>query len=83
MLRIHFTDADLARTRMAAAPDPLWEIATSLHRLQSRHGRWAYAGWLRVTLSRLHATALERTLLLPRSRAPLISPTSSPRPRPV
>ncbi|CAM5243118.1 hypothetical protein SMICM304S_07027 [Streptomyces microflavus] len=40
MLRIHFTDADLARTRIATAPDPVWEIAVSLHRLQSRKGRW-------------------------------------------
>lgn len=35
MLRIHFSDGDLARTRVAAAPDPVWEIAASLHRLQS------------------------------------------------
>lgn len=62
MLRIHFTDADLGRTRVAAAPDPLWEICASLHRFQSRHGRWAYADWYRTARSQLHSTGLSRTL---------------------
>ncbi|MET7369534.1 winged helix-turn-helix domain-containing protein [Streptomyces sp. NPDC005566] len=68
MLRIHFTNADLVRTRVAAGPDPLWEICTSLHRLQTRHGRWAYADWYRTARDRLHAgqfTRTLRTLLLP------------------
>ncbi len=47
MLHVHFTDADLAHTRIAKAPDPLWEIAFSLHRLQTRQGSWAYADWRR------------------------------------
>ncbi|MGP4044905.1 helix-turn-helix domain-containing protein [Streptomyces sp. 2A115] len=62
MLRIHFTDADLARTRVATAPDPLWEICASLHRFQSRNGRWAYAEWYRTARARLHSTHLTRTL---------------------
>ncbi|MEV3859078.1 helix-turn-helix domain-containing protein [Streptomyces sp. NPDC050095] len=62
MLRIHFTDADLARTRIATAPDPLWEISASLHRLQSRQGRWAYAHWHRDTRTRLQTTGFARTL---------------------
>ena len=68
MLRIHFTDADLARTRMAANPDPLWEIGLSLHRLQTRKGRWAYADWYRSTRAELSEKGLEwplRELLLP------------------
>ncbi|WP_137995134.1 ArsR/SmtB family transcription factor [Streptomyces vilmorinianum] len=68
MLRVHFSDADLGRTRVAAAPDPLWEIATSLHRLQTRTGRWAYAGWYRTVRTRLREHGLERalrTVLLP------------------
>ncbi|MFI7411228.1 ArsR family transcriptional regulator [Streptomyces sp. NPDC049627] len=60
MLRIHFSDADLARTRLAAAPDPLWEIAASLHRLQSRKGRWAYAGWYHMARQQLREKGLER-----------------------
>ncbi|WP_217241548.1 helix-turn-helix domain-containing protein [Streptomyces sp. AC555_RSS877] len=62
MLRIHFTDADLVRTRIAAAPDPLWEICVSLHRFQSRQGRWAYAEWHRAARARLHAADFARTL---------------------
>lgn len=68
MLRIHFTYADLARTRVASAPDPLWEICSSLHRFQSRQGRWAYADWHRTARTRLHATGLTetmRSLLIP------------------
>jgi DNA-binding transcriptional ArsR family regulator len=38
MLRIHFTDRDLAGVRLAAAPDPLWETALSLHRLRAPGG---------------------------------------------
>jgi DNA-binding transcriptional ArsR family regulator len=62
MLRIHFSDGDLARTRVAAAPDPVWEIAASLHRLQSRKGRWAYAGWHRTVRQQLRDKGLERVL---------------------
>ncbi|MFJ5265299.1 helix-turn-helix domain-containing protein [Streptomyces sp. NPDC088387] len=62
MLRIHFTDADLARTRVASAPDALWEICVSLHRFQTRHGRWAYADWYHKARARLHAAHLTRTL---------------------
>ncbi|MFI1932231.1 MarR family transcriptional regulator [Streptomyces sp. NPDC020330] len=60
MLRIHFSEVDLARTRLAAGPDPLWEIAASLHRLQSRKGRWAYAGWHRAAREQLREKGLER-----------------------
>ncbi|QNP74755.1 winged helix-turn-helix transcriptional regulator [Streptomyces roseirectus] len=62
MLRIHFTDADLVRTRIASAPHPLWEICASLYRLQSRRGRWAYADWHRAVRSRLHSAGFGRTL---------------------
>ncbi|HWU05757.1 MAG TPA: ArsR family transcriptional regulator [Streptomyces sp.] len=62
MLHIHFSDADLARTRIAAAPDPVWEIAASMHRLQSRKGRWAYAEWYRTARQQLREKGLERAL---------------------
>ncbi|WP_405692900.1 ArsR/SmtB family transcription factor [Streptomyces sp. NBC_01185] len=62
MLRIHFSDGDLARTRIAAAPDPVWEIAASLHRLQSRRGRWAYAEWYRTARRQLREKGLERVV---------------------
>jgi DNA-binding transcriptional ArsR family regulator len=62
MLRIHFNDVDLARTRLASAPDPLFEIAASMHRLQSSRGRWAYAGWYRTARRDLRERGLERAL---------------------
>ncbi|MCX5008900.1 helix-turn-helix domain-containing protein [Streptomyces sp. NBC_00638] len=68
MLRIHFTEVDLARTRLASRPDPLWEIASSLHRFQTRRGRWAYAGWYRSAAHRLTESGLAptvRSLLIP------------------
>jgi DNA-binding transcriptional ArsR family regulator len=74
VLRIHFTDADLARTRVATAPDALWEVAASLHRFQTRAGRLAYAGWYRTTYARLRERQLDRTVrevllpLFPRAR---------------
>lgn len=68
MLRFHFTPIDLTRVRIADAPHPLWEIATSLHRFQTRHGRWAYASWHRTAVSALRETGLDgamRSVLLP------------------
>ncbi|MET7366684.1 helix-turn-helix domain-containing protein [Streptomyces sp. NPDC005566] len=68
MLRIHFTDADLVRVRVAASPDPLWEVCLSLHRLRARQGRRAYAPWYRAARARLHEGGLAgsvRSLLLP------------------
>jgi len=61
-LRIHFTEVDLARTRVAKGPDPLWEVAASLHRLQSRQGRWAYADWYRTARGAVREQGLERPL---------------------
>ncbi|MER6076707.1 helix-turn-helix domain-containing protein [Streptomyces sp. NPDC001833] len=62
MLRIHFTDADLARTRVINDPDPLWELGQSLHRFQTRQGRWAYAHWYRGTCQRLRESGQQRIL---------------------
>jgi DNA-binding transcriptional ArsR family regulator len=74
VLRIHFTPEDLRRLHVASTPDPLWEIASSLHRLQTTQGRWAYADWHRDTRATLAGTplgaAVRRLLvpLLPRAR---------------
>ncbi|WP_262849523.1 helix-turn-helix domain-containing protein [Mumia quercus] len=68
MLRIHFTELDLARTRLAAAPDPMWEIASSLHRFQTREGRWAHGRWHDQAVHTLRHSALGRAvrgILLP------------------
>ncbi|MER5500917.1 helix-turn-helix domain-containing protein [Streptomyces sp. NPDC002561] len=58
MLRIHFTTEDLPRIRIARTPDPLWETAFSLHRLQSTRGRWAFAEWHRTARLKLIGTPL-------------------------
>ena len=53
---------------MATVPDPLWDIALSLHRLQASEGRWAYASWFREAQKRLIDKNLDRVvteLLLP------------------
>ena len=62
MLRFHFTAEDLTRVRVAMAPDPLWEIAVSLHRLQTRDGRWAYADWYRTARVRLREAGLDHVV---------------------
>ncbi|GGR12736.1 hypothetical protein GCM10010168_33110 [Actinoplanes ianthinogenes] len=70
-LRIHFTAADLSRTRLAPGPDPLWEIVSSLHRLQTtaRHPSYpSYAGWrhrIRPALRQHGLGPLIRDRLLP------------------
>ncbi len=47
MFRIHFTTADLLRTRIARDPDPMWEVVLSLHVLRTR-GREVHLGpWRR------------------------------------
>ncbi|MEV6764241.1 DUF5937 family protein [Streptomyces sp. NPDC051105] len=62
MLRFHFTSEDLTKVRVATEPHALWEIAVSLHRLQTRDGRWAYGPWFRTACASLRRTGLERTV---------------------
>ncbi len=47
MLRVHFTAQDLARTTIAAGPDPLWEVLLSLHQTQTRDGQATLGNWRR------------------------------------
>lgn len=66
-LRIRFTGDDLARVRIAAGPDPLWEMMMSLFRLRE-HGRGAVADWRRRARRDLAAAGLltrVRTELMP------------------
>ncbi|WP_213453595.1 ArsR/SmtB family transcription factor [Rhizomonospora bruguierae] len=58
MLRIVFTGDDLARTRVAAAPDPVWELILSLHQLQGRSRDPIAAGWRREVTGRLRRDQL-------------------------
>src|SRR5687768_3638715 len=54
MLRIHFTSEDLARTRVASAPDPLWELALSTHVLRVRGATPMHTSWKNEVASHLH-----------------------------
>ncbi|NUT33943.1 MAG: winged helix-turn-helix transcriptional regulator [Hamadaea sp.] len=66
MLRVHFTAADLARVRIAAEPDPLWELALSMHVLRVKEPNPLLAGWKGHMLRRLHpAGAPARQLAVP------------------
>ncbi|MGX1545667.1 helix-turn-helix domain-containing protein [Streptomyces adustus] len=56
VLRFHFTAADLGRTRVAAHPDPLWELVLSANLLGNREGRAVFDRW------RVDARARIRTL---------------------
>ncbi|WP_344475237.1 winged helix-turn-helix domain-containing protein [Nonomuraea monospora] len=44
---MHFSGEDLARVRVAAAPDPLWEVLLSVHLLGKREGAAIFGGWRR------------------------------------
>lgn len=47
MLRVHFSGADLARTRLAEGPVAIWETVLSLHRFQRGDGGPQTAWWRR------------------------------------
>ncbi|MBB4956750.1 ArsR/SmtB family transcription factor [Micromonospora polyrhachis] len=53
MIRIFFTDLDLARFRIAAEPSPMWEILLSLHVLQIRTRSPIFRYWRDQTRQRL------------------------------
>ncbi|MFH8793417.1 helix-turn-helix domain-containing protein [Streptomyces sp. NPDC017941] len=65
MLRIHFTSDDLARTRFAEEPDPMWEVNISLHRLQRRDASVLFGPWRRRVAPRLPAGLRLLTALSP------------------
>lgn len=58
MLRIHFTREDLARTYVADAPHPMWEIVLSLHALTAPHPGGAYVTWRAGAAERLRRSGL-------------------------
>jgi hypothetical protein len=47
VLRIVFSSDDIARTRVAASADPVWELILSLHLLQGRTHDPVMSGWRR------------------------------------
>ncbi|MER5208100.1 winged helix-turn-helix domain-containing protein [Streptomyces sp. NPDC002825] len=64
MLRIHFTGEDLARVRIAADPDPLWEMLHSLKLLRGRDAGVLFGPWVRESLPRVPQSARLLTALV-------------------
>jgi DNA-binding transcriptional ArsR family regulator len=58
MLTIAFNADDIARTRIAAAPDPLWELVLSLHMLRGQRGDLLFRQWRRSTATALRGAGL-------------------------
>ncbi|MFE3094737.1 ArsR/SmtB family transcription factor [Streptomyces sp. NPDC059248] len=65
MLRIHFTGDDLARVRMAAKPDVLWETILSFHRLRERRRAVMFGEWRSETRARLNGETNLLAALVP------------------
>lgn len=72
MLRIHFTDRDLAQVHVATGVDPMWETLLAAHQLApaSRSGQLTFAGWRRRARSALTGTGLEGALRMLLTLAP-------------
>ncbi|WP_407564695.1 ArsR/SmtB family transcription factor [Streptomyces sp. 184] len=71
MLQVHFTAADLARVRVAPAPDPLWEITNSFQLLMARRVPPALRAWHGRVRPLLPASSrLLASLLPPRGYSP-------------
>ena len=58
MLRIHFSAADLVRTRVETRLDPMWELVLSVHQV-ARPAAY-FGGWNRLARQRLGETGLMR-----------------------
>jgi DNA-binding transcriptional ArsR family regulator len=71
VLRIHFQDADLARVRVAKAPDPLWETVLGLYRLGvGAAGPPVYAAWQRRAKAAVHEQNLHGVVGMLRDLVP-------------
>ncbi len=65
MLRVHFSGLDLARVRIAARPDALWETVLSFHRLRDRRDDSAFGKWRSETRGKLNGEARLLAPLVP------------------
>ncbi|WP_410809699.1 winged helix-turn-helix domain-containing protein [Micromonospora sp. 067-2] len=64
MLKIHFSDEDILRTRVAPAADPVWELVLSLHVLQGRNRDPLLLNWRRTVSRELRQDAASDELRL-------------------
>lgn len=72
MLRIHFTDRDIARVRIAREPDPLWEVVLGLQQLHPSHlGSLAHATWRRKAHEQLRRQGVNGAVALLNDLVPL------------
>ncbi|MGW2181861.1 MarR family transcriptional regulator [Streptomyces sp. NPDC001732] len=83
--RIHFTLDDLARTRVAQAPPPLWELSISVRQLQDRAHPVPFAAWRRRAVAGLLPEArMVLDLIPPQGWAPtFLAPSSTGDPQEV
>jgi DNA-binding transcriptional ArsR family regulator len=58
MLRIFFSPDDIARTRLAPTPDPLWETVLSLHVLSHRRADATHGEWRNAATADLRASGV-------------------------
>ncbi len=65
MLRIHFTADDLARTRVAADAEPMWETVLSAQLLQNREGGVPFREWRRYARGQVRGWARPIATLAP------------------
>jgi DNA-binding transcriptional ArsR family regulator len=65
LLRIHFTSEDLARTRLADAPDPFWEVVLSAHLLRMRGAEQLLGPWKQALLEQLPVGSRLRAAIEP------------------
>ncbi|WP_234344270.1 helix-turn-helix domain-containing protein [Streptomyces sp. NRRL F-5123] len=64
LLRLHFTESDLARTRIAYRPDALWELVLSANLLGNREGRAVFDAWRTDSRARVRSLpAVHRQLI--------------------
>lgn len=64
MLRIYFTSDDVARTRIAPAPDPLWELIMALQMLRPQEGDLLFREWRSTVRATIRRAALGDPLQL-------------------
>jgi DNA-binding transcriptional ArsR family regulator len=64
MLKIYFTSDDVARTRIAPAPDPLWELMMGLHMLRPQPGDLLFRQWRQTAGSAIRRAGLGERLRL-------------------
>lgn len=64
VLRIYFTTEDVARTRLAPAPDPLWELVMALHMLRRQPGDLLFRDWRRTAAAAIRRAGLSERMRL-------------------